>query len=64
MGVSNALGMVGISLNVASRNEHVPEVEVCIRTIKERGSAIASTLPFKEYPPRLIAEWYIVQCSG
>jgi len=59
--IRNNLADLGISLNVASRNEHVPEVEVCIRTIKERVSAIASTLP---YPPRLIAKCYIVQCSG
>ena len=47
---------MGISLNVASRNEHVPEVERYIRTVKERVRAIACTLPFQMYPPRLIAE--------
>jgi len=47
---------MGITLNFASRNEHVPEVERYIRTIKERVRAIASFLPFKQYPPRLIAE--------
>ena len=47
---------MGITLNVASRNEHIPEVERYIRTIKERVRAIASVLPFKKYPPRLIAE--------
>jgi len=45
---------MGINLNVTLRNEHVPEVERYIRTIKERVRAIASMLPFKKYPPRLI----------
>ena len=54
--IRNNLADLGISLNVTFRNEHVPEVERYIRTIKERVRAIASTLPFKKYPPRLIAE--------
>ena len=52
----NALADMGITLNVASRNKHVPEVERYIRTIKERVRAIASVLPFRQYPLRLIAE--------
>ena len=47
---------MGITLNIASRNEHVPEIERYIRVVKERVRAIASVLPFKQYPPRLIAE--------
>jgi len=39
------LADLGISLNVTSRNEHVPKVERYIRTMKERVRAIASTLP-------------------
>jgi len=31
-------------------------VERYIRNIKERVRAMASTLPFKKYPPRIIAE--------
>ena len=54
--VRDALADMGITLNVASRNEHVPEVERYIRTIKERVRAIASVLPFRQYPPCLIAE--------
>jgi len=41
--IRNSLADMGISLNVASRNEHVPEVERYIRTIKERVRAIACT---------------------
>jgi len=37
---------MGITLNVASRNEHLSEIEKFIRTIKERAGAIASSLPF------------------
>jgi len=54
--IRNSLADMGIMLNVASRNEHVPEVERYIRTVKERVRAIASILPFRQYPPRLIAE--------
>jgi hypothetical protein len=47
---------MGIILNVALRNEHIPEVERYIRTIKERVRAIASSLLFKKYLPRMLAE--------
>ena len=50
------LAEMGISLNIMSRNEHVPEVEWYIRTIKERVQTIAVSLPFKNYLPRLIVE--------
>ena len=45
--IRNNLADIGISLNVATRNENVPEVERYIRTIKERVRAIACTLPFQ-----------------
>jgi len=54
--IRNDLADLGITLNVTSRNEHVPEVERYIRTSKERVRAIASALPLNKYPPRLIAE--------
>jgi hypothetical protein len=54
--IRNNLADMGITLNFSSRNKHVPEVERCIRTIKERVRAIASSLPFKKYLPRMIAE--------
>jgi len=54
--IRNGLADMGIMLNVASRNEHVPEIERYIRTVKERVLAIAISLPFTKYPPRLIAE--------
>jgi len=54
--IRDNLADMGISLNVASRKEHVPEVERFIRTVKKRVWSIAVSLPFKEYPRRLIAE--------
>ena len=47
---------MGIMLNVTSHDEHVPEIERFIRTAKERVRAIVNTLPFKQYPNRLIVE--------
>jgi len=47
---------MGIILKVTSRNEHVPEIERYIRMVKERVQAIVYTLPFKQYPNRLIIE--------
>jgi len=54
--IRNGLADMGITLNVASRNKHVPEIERYIRTVKETVRAIAVSLPFARYPPRLIAE--------
>jgi len=47
---------MGIILNVTSRDKHVPEIERYIRTVKERVRAIVNTLPFKQYPNRLIVK--------
>ena len=41
----------GIMLNICAANEHVPEIERYIRTVKERVRSIATTLPFVRYPP-------------
>jgi len=38
-----------ISLNIASRNKHIPEVEQYIRKVEEMVRAIANSLPFKHY---------------
>ena len=54
--IRNNLADMGMSLNIASRNEHVPEMERYIRTVTERVRDIACTLPFKMYLPRLIAK--------
>jgi len=46
----------GISINICAANEHVPEIERYIRTVKERVRRTAVTLPFERYPPQLIIE--------
>ena len=44
------------NVNYVSRDEHVPEVERFIRTLKERIRGIQCTLPFKRFPARLTIE--------
>ena len=50
------LAEMGIQLNTISNDEHVPEIERQIRTLKERTRAIYCTLPFRKIPRRLIIE--------
>ena len=50
------LADLGIQLNTVSNDEHVPEIERQIRTLKERTRAIYCTLPFRKMPRRLIIE--------
>ena len=50
------LASLGITLNTVANDEHVPEVERYIRTLKERTRAIYNTLPFKQMPSRVIVE--------
>lgn len=50
------LAVMQMELNEVGRDEHVPEVERYIRTVKERCRAIYNTLPFHHYPPALIVE--------
>mgnify|MGYP000075705535 CR=1 FL=1 len=45
-----------IDLNVVSKDEHVPEVERYICTIKERTQCVYNTVPFKMMPSRMIVE--------
>jgi len=47
---------MGIMLNITSHDEHVPEIKRFIRMVKERVWAIVNTLPFEQYPNRLIME--------
>jgi len=50
------LADAGASLNIAAENEHVPEVERYIRTLKERTRATYNTVPFKRMPGIMISE--------
>ena len=45
-----------MGLNTVSRDEHVPEVERHIRTLKERCRSVVNALPFKKMPNRMVAE--------
>jgi len=47
---------MGIILNITSWDEHVPEIERFIRTVKVRVWAIVNTLPFEQCPNRIIVE--------
>jgi len=47
---------MGIILNTTGHDEHSPEVECYIRMLKEGVQEIVNTLPFVEYPHRLIVE--------
>ena len=44
----------GVSVNVCGENEHVPEVERSIRTMKERVRCSTHALPYRYYPKQLI----------
>jgi hypothetical protein len=46
----------GADLNVAGNDEHVPEVERYIRTVKDRTRSTRSTLPFRKIPAVMIIE--------
>ena len=50
------LSELKINMNVVSRNEHVQEVEFCIRRIKERMRGAYSTLTFHSMPHQLIID--------
>ena len=52
---TDLLNMV-IHAKLATRNEHVPEIERQHRVIKERARACRSTLPFAVLPKLLLVE--------
>ncbi len=45
-----------LAVNTTAAKEHVPEVERCIRLIKERCRGILNTLPFKKMPQIMLVE--------
>lgn len=50
------LASLQIALQTASHDDHVPEIERHIRTLKERTRCIYNTLPFKRLPARIVIE--------
>jgi hypothetical protein len=47
---------LGVELNVASNDEHFPEIERYIRTVKERTRCVYNTVPFRQMPSRIVVE--------
>jgi hypothetical protein len=45
-----------IVTNLHSEDEHVPDIERCIRTVKERTRCTYNMTPFEHFPPRMIIE--------
>ena len=45
-----------IDVNIISAEEHVPEIERYIRTVKERTIAIYNSLSFNRFSTRVIIE--------
>lgn len=54
--LESGLSEIGIMLNVVARDEHVPEIERHIRTVKERCRATFNSLPFRRMPARMVTE--------
>jgi len=44
------------TLNVTSNDEHVPDIERYIRTVKERARCVWNTMPFTKIPTRMTVE--------
>ncbi len=55
-GLGGELAKIGITLNAVAADEHVPEIEQHIRTIKERARSVVTMLPFQRFPARIIIE--------
>ena len=55
-GLRGDLATLGITLNTASNDEHVPEIECHIRTLKERVRRAYTMLPFQRIPTRFIID--------
>ena len=46
--------LLPLNLNVTAANEHVPEIERSIQTVKQRNRSSIHGLPFKRYPRALL----------
>ena len=51
-----ALAHFGVDVNICARNEHIPDVESGIRTLKERMRSTFNALPYKKIPARMVIE--------
>ena len=55
-GLVGDVAELGITINCVAAEEHVPEIERHIRTIKERSRSVVGMLPFKQLPARIVIE--------
>ena len=55
-GLVGDVAELGININCVAAEEHVPEIERHIRTIKERSRSVVGMLPFKQLPARIVIE--------
>ena len=46
----------GSGMNICSNDEHVPEIERLIRTIKERARCMYNSVPFQRFPVLMLKE--------
>ncbi len=56
------LAELNVALLIAGHDDHVPEVERYIRTLKERAHSIYNTVPFTRFPARMTVEM-IYNCN-
>jgi len=54
----------GVNVKITGRDEHIPEIERYIRTVKERARATVNTLPFETLPHRIIVKIVYNEVSG
>ena len=47
---------LGITLNTVSRDEHIPEAERNVKTVKDRFQRVLNTIPFCKVPDCMIIE--------
>ena len=63
-GMQLALGDIGIKINLASKGEHVPEIERAIRQIKERVRGFVNTFRYRLPNVMLVYLVFYCVCSG
>ena len=51
-----------VEVNTKSAREHVPEIEIQIRTIKERVRSVTSDLPFNPVPMLFLVQTVYMIC--
>eukprot|EP00536_Pseudo-nitzschia_multiseries_P007124 jgi/Psemu1/17085/gm1.17085_g len=55
-GLQHNLAKQQITLNIVSKDEHVPEIKRYNRTLKERCRCVCSELPFNQLPKQMVVE--------